>query len=61
MKEVKVTESFLTLNKEKRGCQDEETLDDCITRNYIDSIINTCGCLPFQIGLFNNEVCVYLI
>ena len=32
IKDVKVTESFLTLSEEDRGCQNSENIDDCTTR-----------------------------
>ena len=32
IKDVKVTESFHTLSKDDKGCQNTETIDDCTTR-----------------------------
>ena len=46
MKEIMVTNSFLTLDKNTRGCQ-EESFDDCITRKYMATLIHKCQCLPF--------------
>ena len=31
-----VTESFLGLDQDVRGCQNEEHYDECTTRQYID-------------------------
>ena len=44
-----VTESYLGLDQEERGCQNEETLDNCTSRQYYDTILVKCGCLPLHI------------
>ena len=54
IKEITVTESFLSSNEQIRGCQ-EESFDECTTRKYKKTIMNKCNCLPFQIRL-NEEV-----
>ena len=51
---VEAKESFLTLDKNVRGCQ-EETRNDCITDKYSKTLLNKCQCLPFQSG-FREEV-----
>ena len=38
LEEIAVTESFLTLDADIRQCQNLETYEDCITRNYLKSI-----------------------
>ena len=50
VKEILTTDDFLTLDRERIGCQNEESFDDCKTGQYIDALINQCGCLPFSIG-----------
>ena len=50
IKEIRVTESFLTLNKDAKGCQ-EESFNECTTTKYKENIINQCQCLPFQLRL----------
>ena len=50
IKEIKVTEDFLGLSVAKRKCQNEESYEECKTRNYIDALMKTCKCLPFVIG-----------
>ena len=50
IKEISVTDSFLTLDKDIRGCQ-VESFDDCTTEKYIDTLRNKCQCWPFQLGL----------
>ena len=56
LKEIRVTESYLGLEKEKRGCQNLEPIDNCTTRQYHDTIIGECGCLPLNIRILT-EVC----
>ena len=40
------------MDKKIRGCQ-EESLNDCITRKYINDLVNKCQCVPFQIAQSN--------
>ena len=47
---VEVTDSFLGLDQEDRGCQLEPLLD-CTTRQYQDALLSQCGCLPLNIRL----------
>ena len=46
-----VTESFLGLDQDVRGCQNEEHYDECTTRQYIENMKELCGCLPLSIAL----------
>ena len=55
LKEIRVTDSFLGLDEYIRGCQNEEPLDNCTTRQYIDSLMYQCGCLPYNIRLYNEK------
>ena len=56
LKEISVTDSFLSLNKEIRGCQ-EESFGDCVARTMKTSFLKECQCLPFQLR-FSKEVAV---
>ena len=49
VKEISVTDDFLTLDKTIIDCQNEETLEDCKTRKYLDALDEQCKCLPFSI------------
>ena len=49
IKEIQATESFLELDEDIRKCQTKEPLSNCTTRQYIDTIVRKCGCLPFNI------------
>ena len=53
LKEIKVTDSFLSLDKKTKGCQ-QETYNDCTTKNYLKTLIYTCQCLPFQLKTTDN-------
>ena len=39
IKEIKVTDSFLSMEKDIRGCQ-EESFDDCTTIKYKTAVLN---------------------
>ena len=56
VKEISVTDDFLTLDKSIINCQNEETLEDCKTRKYIDTMVKQCKCLPFTIRNLNKVV-----
>ena len=50
VKEIKVSNEFLTLDKASINCQNDESLQDCKTRKYKDALNKHCKCLPFAIG-----------
>ena len=52
LKEISVTDSFMTLDKDFRKCQNIETQNDCKTRLYIEHIRQICGCIPLSLNLF---------
>ena len=54
IKEISVTDSFLSLGENIKGCQ-EKSYDDCTTKKYTDTLTDKCQCLPFQLRL-NEEV-----
>ena len=49
VKEIKVTEDFLSLDKDATKCQNEEQYNECTTRLYMDALMSQCHCLPFSI------------
>ena len=53
LKEISVTDDFLGLDEGDRKCQNEEPLMNCTTRQYHDTLLGECGCLPINIGLFH--------
>ena len=48
IKEITITDSFMSMDKDVRGCQ-KESYDKCTTTKYINALMNECQCLPFQI------------
>ena len=44
-----ITESYLGLDQDVTGCQNQESIDSCKTRRYLDTLLRNCGCLPFSI------------
>ena len=49
LKEIKVTDAYLGLDQETRGCQTKEPYFNCTTKQYIETIRSKCGCLPSNI------------
>ena len=46
LKEIKVTESYLGLQDDIRGCSREGSINNCTTSHYVDTLLSQCGCLP---------------
>ena len=51
-----VTESFLGLDQDVRGCQNDEHYDECTTRQYIENMREKCGCLPLSISISDQVI-----
>ena len=51
IKEITATSSFLSLDRNVRKCQDDETFEECVTSKYIDNLIKKCNCLPLDLRL----------
>ena len=56
VKELKVTDSFLGLDEEERKCQNQQTLQNCTTKLYLDAMLGECGCLPLNMKLSSQMV-----
>ena len=56
VKDMKVTEDFLTLDEKIRNCQISETFLNCKTRKFMDRLRNQCDCLPFNLIKENEKV-----
>ena len=50
VKEIEVSEEFLTLDKTIINCQNFESLEECKTRIYLYETMKKCKCLPFTVG-----------
>ena len=55
VKEIKVTESYLGLDESVKDCQTEESIENCMTWNFINSVLHQCECLPLSIRI-NSKV-----
>ena len=51
IKEITATSSFLSMERNVRKCQNDESFDECVTRKYIDNLIKKCNCLPLNLRL----------
>ena len=47
---IEVTESFMGQDEDVRSCQ-PEPLYNCTTRQYLDALLDKCGCLPLSMRL----------
>ena len=54
IKEIKVSQSYLRLDRDVRNCQNNEQFDNCTTTHYLDTILGECGCLPSYMRLTDN-------
>ena len=50
IKEVKVTEDFLTLDKTVTDCQMESSVADCTSKLYLTALLSSCGCVPLSLS-----------
>ena len=51
LKQIRVTDAYLGLGLDVRGCQTKESLNTCRTKHYMKSLLRQCKCLPFNIRL----------
>ena len=49
VKKIEVSDSFMGLSMDTRGCQNKEKLGECKTNYYIETLLKQCNCLPFNI------------
>ena len=52
IKEIKVTEEFLSLGRATTGCQSQQYRADCNTALYEEKIASTCSCAPLNLKHF---------
>ena len=50
LKENEVTDKFMALSDEKKGCSSEK-FENCRTRKLVDNVIEKCGCIPLQMKI----------
>ena len=54
VKQIELTESYYGLNVNVKRCQNEEDVNDCTTRKFLDKVLQLCKCLPFSIRTSHN-------
>ena len=55
VKHVQVTDDYLGLDLQTRGCQNETMYEDCVTELYLDLLKEECKCLPFNLQNFSKQ------
>ena len=55
VKQIHVTTDYLDLDSQSRGCQNENTYEDCVTELYLDLLSEECKCLPFNLQNFSDK------
>ena len=55
VKQVKVTDDYLGLDLQTRGCQNDNTYEDCVTQLYLDLLKKECKCLPFNLQNYSKQ------
>ena len=45
-----MTKEYLGLDERIRKCQIEESFENCATRQYIDTIMRKCKCVPYALN-----------
>ena len=50
VKEIKVSDEFLGLNMDITGCQNDRSLTDCKTEQYLTALRTQCKCLPLSVS-----------
>ena len=56
VKEIEVTKDFLGQDDKTKKCQDKVSLEDCITRQYLDKLMKVCKCVPYGLRNFTMKV-----
>ena len=53
IKEIDVTDGFLSLDDTVKKCQDEKTLLDCKKEKYVEMGEKICKCIPHHLKQFS--------
>ena len=49
VKQVVTTEDFDSLDESIKGCQMETSFEDCVTKNSLETLVNICNCIPYNL------------
>ena len=56
LKEIQVSDSYLELDPKIIKCQKKEPFYNCTTRQYLNTFMRDCGCLPVNMWVSSTEV-----
>ena len=42
---------LLDMDQDVIACQDVQPLDNCTTKHYMDTLLDECGCIPWNIRI----------
>ena len=59
VKEMRISDDFLSLGQDFTKCQVQEAYEDCTTRMYYAAMIKQCNCIPYSLALGKNQVYLY--
>ena len=60
VKEIDGTEAFLSLDDDIKLCQNEETLADCSTKDFMKRNLDLCKCVPYKLRNFSKQVYIFI-
>ena len=55
IKEIKVTDEFLSLGSDITKCKEQQYKADCEASQYLEKVSSICGCAPLQLKHFFTE------
>ena len=55
VKEIRVTEDYLGLEEETRKCQNQESFEECTTREYLEMFKQLCNCIPYGLSMLTAQ------
>ena len=55
IKEIKTTDLFHSLRDDQKNCQTTNTFEECATDLLLQTGIDRCGCIPFELMNFNEN------
>ena len=56
IKQIEITDAFLSLDEEIKKCQNVETVHECETRKFINLGLERCNCTPYALRNFTKNV-----
>ena len=55
VKEVKVTDEFVSLETIQKQCQSEQSFEQCTNNQLLAMIKENCKCIPYELVNFTNS------